>query len=640
MQNLNISNKLTIKNLVTVPTFDQFPEDEGIINIQLIRVDLVGISKAESQDQSDIPIFKYNKEYYSHFNSFNFYVKERGENSPKEKYLELSENFEIYTGVFFDNNFTIGVNDNSSAQLLIGGNNVYYNTKYVLNIHEQIETSGINIFYIVDYSNINDIKFYILGQTNNNPLLGNSIYMQAETRDTAKLRRGIGAKLALEENFSSIVNNINSGKYLNPIVYIGNLNDTEEYFIPDQQNPGETSPPFNTYHDKYITGVRSAYNQPFGIITDVYGLYAKQAVFNGLEIRGKWPKEANFAFADLPRYSALLSNYLQNYLNIDTSGLSQAEIEYLIAQKETELKVVMPDINWIKTKFLSEPLKAINETGLGTPTQNNVFIGWKDGAWKYLPIETGGNNSGNSNQAALSKAINAQHILGTIQFYPVTLDGNTIITCIPSGLALCDGKNKTPQVANLIITNGIKLAYVQSIEPTYIQITQLSNSFQLNREYSISGAMNFLDYALIDNQYYAVTYNYSFNSAQGHNIKFYYKSPHYNFENNNYAYSSGSFENFPAYTIYINNKITWISANAFKGTGAREITLPDSVTGIGDYALDTGDSYLTIRIYAKTPPTLGVGSIPSDVYKIIVPTECLSIYRNNSQWASFNIQDN
>ena len=640
--------KLFIKNLITVPTFIQFPDDEGIINIQLIKVDLAGIAKDDNIEnpKQDIPIFKYNKSYSSYFHSFNFLAKEKQiNNAPNERYLELSDNFEIFKGVFFDDDFTVGVDTNSSAQLHIGGsgeNSVYYNTKYVSNVYEQIEKSGVNVLYIVDYTTTNEVQFYILGQTNNNPLVGNSIFMQAEFRNSAKLRRGIGAKLVIEENFPNPANSIKDGKYLNPIVYMGNLSDTEEYFVPTQENPGESSPPFNTYHGKYITGIKSEnINEPFHTVTDSYGLYSKQAVFNGLEIRGKWPREVNFDIADLPRYSVLLSNYLQNYIeSINTEGLSDGEKAQLLAQEETKLKVVMPDINWIKTKFLSEPLKAINETGLGTPTQNNVFIGWKDGAWKYLPIETGGNNSGNSNQAALSKAINAQHILGTIQFYPVTLDGNTIITCIPSGLALCDGKNGTSQVSNLTITNGITLAYVQSIEPTYIQINQLSNSFQLNTEYSISGAINFLDYALIDNQYYAVTYNYSFNSAQGHNMKFYYKSPHYNFRENNYAYSSGSFENFPAYTIYINNKITWISVRAFKGTGAREITLPDSVTGIGDYALDTGDSYLTIKIYAKTPPTLGVGSIPSNVYKIIVPTECLSIYRNNSQWGSFNIQDN
>lgn len=633
-------NSLLIKNLITIPTFDQLPDDEGFINIQLIRVNLVGVAKKDTPEKTDIPIFKYYRDSNNNnsgdnkFQTYSFIVNsEQVEIEPNvnitKLFLKLNSNFKIFKGVYFDDDFTIGVGQNSeSTQVCIEKNSVYYNTKYVSNIYEQIEASGTHILYIVDYSNLNDIKFYVFGQANDNSLSGSSLFIKID--NNPKLRRGENAKLAIEENFTKH-KVITQRDFMVPMVYIGNLGDTSEYYDYYKDNPDypDDPPQFNTYQDKYILGLREE-NTPIAYKTN-YGLYSKQAVFNGVEIRGKWPKEEDFGFSDFPRYSQNLSDYLSgNNVQINQSSLEK----------------IIPDIKWIRSKFLNDALKSINnEPSLSAPTQtqDGVVIAWKDGIWKYVPI----NGSGTTNNSELDvikdkvipSLINRNKY--AIQMYPVQTyvdNGQTIInTLIPQGLALCNGKNGTTAINPLITTtnNGISLAYVQQVDQTYVYLQSTITANELNTNYPFSDSTLF-DYVKVNGEYQDPKTTYNFTTAQVYNMYFYHKKNYSvsNPQSSPYIWS-GSFEGIPANYIRINNKVMHIHQNAFKDTNASEIDLPDSVEHIYSQALYTGNNSLVLKIRATTPPLLDSDVIPNYITSIRVPSSVVSVYQNASGWSIF-----
>ena len=69
-----------------------------------------------------------------------------------------------------------------------------------------------------------------------------------------------------------------------------------------------------------------------------------------------------------------------------------------------------------------------------------------------------------------------------------------------------------------------------------------------------------------------------------------------------------------------------------------EITLPESVTSIGNGAFDKCDNITTITCVATTPPTLGSNAFNVSVTKkctLIVPEGTEALYKETAEWKDF-----
>lgn len=87
--------------------------------------------------------------------------------------------------------------------------------------------------------------------------------------------------------------------------------------------------------------------------------------------------------------------------------------------------------------------------------------------------------------------------------------------------------------------------------------------------------------------------------------------------------------------------VTNISESTFRNcTGLIEVSIPNSVTEIGDYALN-GCTYLrTITCLAPTPPTVYSNTFSNYDVRLIVPSASKSLYQTAPYWKNFtNIQE-
>lgn len=75
---------------------------------------------------------------------------------------------------------------------------------------------------------------------------------------------------------------------------------------------------------------------------------------------------------------------------------------------------------------------------------------------------------------------------------------------------------------------------------------------------------------------------------------------------------------------------------AYNQTGITSLTIPGSVTSIGDYAFSGCSGVKYFYCNALTPPTLGSNCFPSRA-NIIVPAIAYAQYKSNSQWNAYNI---
>jgi hypothetical protein len=116
---------------------------------------------------------------------------------------------------------------------------------------------------------------------------GNHLYVKAEQLNPKKFRIDYNnAEIALEENYP-LDSTTNAPKII-PHTVFGDMEDSKGYY----NNPPIS---FRTIHDR----------------DNSQGLYSDQAVFTGVEFRGKWPDEsANLEVKDYPRYSTTLNNLL------------------------------------------------------------------------------------------------------------------------------------------------------------------------------------------------------------------------------------------------------------------------------------------------------------------------------------------
>ncbi|MCM1043186.1 MAG: leucine-rich repeat protein [Corallococcus sp.] len=95
--------------------------------------------------------------------------------------------------------------------------------------------------------------------------------------------------------------------------------------------------------------------------------------------------------------------------------------------------------------------------------------------------------------------------------------------------------------------------------------------------------------------------------------------------------------------ISVPKGVTEIAANVFKDKNITTLTLPDTITKIGNYAFQnsagsTGQSVLkTVYISAEVPPVLGKGVFrwPNGTMKIFVPDGCEDAYRTAESWSEY-----
>ena len=103
-----------------------------------------------------------------------------------------------------------------------------------------------------------------------------------------------------------------------------------------------------------------------------------------------------------------------------------------------------------------------------------------------------------------------------------------------------------------------------------------------------------------------------------------------------YIQSQG-FSSCPALTnIILPNKLEQIYANAFSYSGLASITIPASVTSIGNYAFNGCTNLTTMRVEATTPPTLSsTNAISTATTQIQVPMASVDAYKTATNWSNF-----
>ena len=81
--------------------------------------------------------------------------------------------------------------------------------------------------------------------------------------------------------------------------------------------------------------------------------------------------------------------------------------------------------------------------------------------------------------------------------------------------------------------------------------------------------------------------------------------------------------------------VTAIGDNAFYGRGLSSVTIPESVTRIGEYAFGECWNLSNITVLAQTPPTIHDNTFSNWDATIYVPYGCVETYRNAEHWSNF-----
>lgn len=91
-------------------------------------------------------------------------------------------------------------------------------------------------------------------------------------------------------------------------------------------------------------------------------------------------------------------------------------------------------------------------------------------------------------------------------------------------------------------------------------------------------------------------------------------------------------------TVILPNSLIKIGNQAFASTILTSITLPATLTFIGNYTFMSCKNLTEITIKASTPPTLdGISAIPSSYIKTIyIPKGTLSAYKKANNWRSYS----
>ena len=102
------------------------------------------------------------------------------------------------------------------------------------------------------------------------------------------------------------------------------------------------------------------------------------------------------------------------------------------------------------------------------------------------------------------------------------------------------------------------------------------------------------------------------------------------------VYNSETEEELPI-NIILPQNLTKIGISCFEGAWIKQITIPDTVTEIGDNAFSYCNQLASITCLAATPPTLGNRAFSSDTagFTIKVPAASVAAYKAADGWKDY-----
>ena len=112
--------------------------------------------------------------------------------------------------------------------------------------------------------------------------------------------------------------------------------------------------------------------------------------------------------------------------------------------------------------------------------------------------------------------------------------------------------------------------------------------------------------------------------------------PMMTFSNIQPAYNNETEEELPI-NIILPQNLTKIGISCFEGAWIKQITIPDTVTEIGDNAFSYCNQLASITCLAATPPTLGKRAFSSDTagFTIKVPAASVAAYKAADGWKDY-----
>ena len=102
------------------------------------------------------------------------------------------------------------------------------------------------------------------------------------------------------------------------------------------------------------------------------------------------------------------------------------------------------------------------------------------------------------------------------------------------------------------------------------------------------------------------------------------------------VYNTETGEEFPI-NIILPQNLTKIGEGCFSGAPIKQITIPDTVTEIGDAAFVLCMQLESITCLAATPPVIGPSTLDTDtaVFTIKVPAASVAAYKAATNWSSY-----
>ena len=108
------------------------------------------------------------------------------------------------------------------------------------------------------------------------------------------------------------------------------------------------------------------------------------------------------------------------------------------------------------------------------------------------------------------------------------------------------------------------------------------------------------------------------------------------FSNIQAVYNNETEEELPI-NIILPQNLTKIGSSCFEGAQIKQVTIPDTVTEIGDFAFNYCDQLASITCLAATPPALGTGAFNSETagFTIKVPAASVAAYKAADGWKDY-----
>lgn len=102
------------------------------------------------------------------------------------------------------------------------------------------------------------------------------------------------------------------------------------------------------------------------------------------------------------------------------------------------------------------------------------------------------------------------------------------------------------------------------------------------------------------------------------------------------VYNNETWEELPI-NIILPQNLTKIGTSCFEGAQIKQVTIPDTVTEIGDMAFSYCDQLASITCLAATPPALGSDAFSSNIagFTIKVPAASVAAYKAADGWKDY-----